>query len=84
MTRALLAVALAVVVGAALFASSSPDGLERVAADKGFVERGEAREAPLTDYAAPGVDDPRLATALAGFAGTLIVLGGLTLVGRRR
>jgi hypothetical protein len=55
-----------------------------VATDKGFVERGEAREGPLTDYAVSGVDSERLSTALAGFAGTLIVFGGLTLLVRRR
>jgi hypothetical protein len=44
--------------------------------------------APVPDYAFPGVDDPRLATALAGFTGTLIVFalgaGAIALVRRPR
>ena len=84
--------ALAVTVGLATavspFASSSPDGLEKVAADKRFLDRGEAQEtSALSDYAVPGIDDPRVATGLAGFAGTLLVFGlgyGVTLTARRR
>ena len=41
----------------------------------------------MPDYAFPGVDDPRLATGLAGFAGTLVVFGSATApprVARRR
>ena len=30
---------------------------------------------PVPDYAFPGVDDPRVATGLAGFVGTLVVFG---------
>jgi PDGLE domain len=85
----LVAVALAVAVSP--FASSSPDGLERVAADKAFVAQGRLhavqQEAPLPEYAFPGVDDPRLATALAGLAGVLGVFAvgsGVALLVRRR
>lgn len=59
-----------------LFASSLPDGLERVAADKGFLQRGEvhpALKAPLADYGVPKIPSERLATALAGIFGTLLV-----------
>ena len=55
------------------FASSAPDGLNRVAADQGFAARGRRQDAPVAGYAFPGVDDERLATGLAGFAGTLVV-----------
>ena len=70
------AIALAIGLATALspFASAAPDGLERVAADKGFEERGQAGSGPIPDYAFPGVADPRLATGLAGFAGTIAVL----------
>jgi hypothetical protein len=68
-----LAIAIGLATAASPFASSSPDGLERVAGDHGFAARAEASDGPLADYAIPGVDDPRLATGLAGFAGTLIV-----------
>ena len=49
--------------------------------------RAVQEQAPVPDYAFPGVDDARLATALAGFAGTLgvFVLGaGVVAVVRRR
>ncbi len=60
-----LALALAVGLATAMspLASSAPDGLTRVAADKGFAARQAAPRAPLVDYQA----------ALGGFAGTLIV-----------
>jgi hypothetical protein len=76
-----LALALAIGLATAVspFASASPDGLEKVAADKGFVDRGELAPvqegSPIRDYAVPGVDDPRLATGLAGFTGTIFVFG---------
>jgi hypothetical protein len=79
--RVFVAIALAIAVGLATaaspYASASPDGLERVASDKGFVAQGKLhtaqKESPLRDYAFPGVSDPKLATGLAGFAGTLFV-----------
>lgn len=58
-------------------ASSLPDGLERVAIDLGFLERGEGKHAigsPLPDYALPGVENEPLATASAGIIGTLVTL----------
>ncbi|OGO09652.1 MAG: hypothetical protein A2Y61_03455 [Chloroflexi bacterium RBG_13_60_13] len=69
-------------------ASGSPDGLERVAEDKGFIE--EAREAPYTliaDYLLPGVENEALATILAGLIGTIAVFGliyGMAWVLKRR
>lgn len=61
------------------FASSSPDGMERVAEDQGFLERTEGKQvwkvAPVPDYEMPGIGGSGLATALAGVAGTLIVFG---------
>jgi hypothetical protein len=84
-----IAVALAIGLAAAVspFASSSPDGLERVAADKAFAGAAKApQDSPIADYAFPGIADERLATGLAGFAGTLIVLMagyGLAKVARR-
>ncbi len=55
-------------------ASSSPDGLERVAEDKGFMET--AREAffeAIPDYMVPGIKSEAVATILAGLIGTLLV-----------
>jgi membrane protease YdiL (CAAX protease family) len=86
---AIVALALAVGLATAVapFASSSPDGLERVAADEGFAAAGEASDGPLADYAFPGVENERLATGLAGFVGALGVFAigyGLALAIRRR
>ena len=72
-------ISLLVCLGVAAFsplASSSPDGLERVAEDKGFI--GLAHDAPfqlIADYVFPGVENEALATILAGLAGTLILFG---------
>jgi len=57
-------------------ASSSPDGLERVAENKGFIDLGQ--EAPfqvIADYLFPGMENEALATILAGLIGTLILFG---------
>ena len=89
--RLLVVIAVAVVVAiASPFASSAPDGLERVAADKGFAETGRLatvqESSPVPDYAVPGVEDGRVATAFAGFAGTLLVFAfgyGVAAVARR-
>jgi cobalt/nickel transport protein len=74
------------------FASSLPDGLDRVAADLGFEQR--AHPEPLgqrlptarlfDEYQLRGVPQP-LATPLAGVIGTLLCFGlGRTLGGPRR
>jgi PDGLE domain len=69
-----LAMAVGLATAASPFASASPDGLEKVAADKAFLDRGKAQETSvLDDYAIPGATDDRVATGLAGFAGTLLV-----------
>ncbi len=57
-------------------ASSSPDGLERVAEDKGFLEM--ASDSPFTvvaDYVFPGIENEALATMMAGWLGTIVVFG---------
>jgi len=57
-------------------ASSSPDGLEKVAEDKGFI--GLGLSAPfqiIADYVFPGIENEALATILAGITGTLILFG---------
>ena len=55
-------------------ASGSPDGLERVAEDAGFVER--AQEAPyaiIADYVVPGIQHEGIATILAGVIGVTVI-----------
>lgn len=90
----LLLVGLGMALVVALFsplASSEPDGLERVAAEKGFVEK--ERDAPyevIADYVFPWVENENLSTILAGVVGVLavaafvLILGlGLATVSRR-
>jgi cobalt/nickel transport protein len=86
-TGLLLALLLAGVVS--YYAASSPDGLNRVAHDKGFAATEEQHNqvAPLAGYQASAVHNDRLSGGLAGVVGCAVVLvlaGGLTLVLRRR
>ena len=74
---------------ASYYAASTPDGLNRVAADEGFASSEEQYNdvTPLADYETAGVEDDRLSGGLAGVAGCLVVLalaGGLTQVLRIR
>ena len=57
-------------------ASSSPDGLEKVAEEEGFIS--QAQDSPfkiITDYVFPGIENETLATILAGLIGTLVLFG---------
>ena len=62
---------------ASQFASSRPDGLEKVGETLGFTDRAAPAPlglpAPAPDYAFPLAPGERSATAAAGFAGTLAV-----------
>ncbi|MEU4067323.1 energy-coupling factor ABC transporter permease [Streptomyces wedmorensis] len=76
---------------ASFYASASPDGLEKVAADKGIdskVEDHAAADSPLADYGVKGIEAPRLSGGLAGVIGvgaTLAVgTGAFWVVHRRR
>jgi len=59
------------------FASSSPDGLEKVAETKGFAEKGEGwklwKYAPFPDYAIPWIKNEKVKTSLSGLIGTLAI-----------
>lgn len=72
------------------YASSQPDGLERVAEDKGISaqEKDHAlKDSPLGDYGVQGVENARLSGGLSGVVGVgavLLVGGGLFWVLRRR
>ena len=66
-----------------LFASSFPDGLEKVAEVQGFLEQGEQLfGAVIPDYLMPGIQDERLATSLAGITGTMAVFVSLLFIGK--
>ncbi len=71
-----LLAALSLAVFISPFVSPWPDGLERVAEDKGFIHLSEVQPAissPIPDYAWPGIGNERLATSIAGLAGTIII-----------
>lgn len=81
----LLALLLAV---ASPLASSSPDGLEKVAQQQGFLQA--VQDAPfriIPDYLFPGISNQTAATIIAGVIGTLIVFGaalGMAYLRRKR
>jgi cobalt/nickel transport system permease protein len=57
-------------------ASGSPDGLERVAEDQGFLARGsEPVYEILPDYTVPLIENEAVTTIVAGAVGTLLVFG---------
>lgn len=67
------------------FASKKPDGLERVAEDKGFLEKGEGKRlfhSPLADYLFPGIKNEILSTSLAGLVGVLVTFFIVFFLGR--
>ncbi|GAQ70700.1 energy-coupling factor ABC transporter permease [Streptomyces turgidiscabies] len=72
------------------YASASPDGLEKVAADKGIdakVEDHAAADSPLADYSVEGITDGRLSGGLAGVIGvgvTVVAGTGVFWAVRRR
>jgi cobalt/nickel transport system permease protein len=73
------------------FASSLPDGLEKVAETAGFSSLAEGppawRNSPLPEYTVPGVEAEGVSTGLAGILGTsavfLLGFGVVKLLGRR-
>jgi hypothetical protein len=86
-----LAVSLLLAGVVSFYASSSPDGLEKVAGDIGFIESAEdsaVTDSPLSGYAVSGVDDGRLSGGLAGVVGVALVaaiaFGLFTWLARRR
>ena len=76
---ALIALGVSLVLAFAVspFASSSPDGLEKVAADE-HIDSGETThalaEGPLADYSVDGAGDGRLSNGIAGVIGVLVTL----------
>lgn len=83
---------LIVTLGLAFFvsplASSSPDGLNKVAIDKGFsgTEKDHTlADGPLAGYGVKGVEDEKLSTGLAGIIGVVVTFGiGMMLFGLLR
>jgi cobalt/nickel transport system permease protein len=72
-----------VVVLLSPLASASPDGLERVAEDLGFLSAGQAAPFHLIpDYTLPFLGATPLSTILAGALGVIVVLALAFLLGR--
>ncbi len=78
-----MAIALAVAVVLASFASEHDDGLEWVGGKLGFLkDDSPVLTAPIPDYKLPGVRYVKAATAIAGLMGTIAVFGvGCALAG---
>jgi cobalt/nickel transport system permease protein len=75
-SAALVALLLAGIVS--FYASSQPDGLEKVATDEGFIDEAaehDLAEGPLADYNVSNVDDARLSVGLSGVMGVVLTLG---------
>jgi hypothetical protein len=72
------------------YASSSPDGLNKVAADHGLSEQEQesaTSDSPLADYSTKDVSNERLSGGVAGVVGVatvLLITGGVTYLIRRR
>ncbi|NEC92142.1 energy-coupling factor ABC transporter permease [Streptomyces sp. SID12501] len=85
-----LAASLVLAGGVSFYASASPDGLEKVAADKGIDAKAEdhaAADSPLADYSVEGITDGRLSGGLAGVIGvgvTIVAGTGVFWAVRRR
>ncbi|MBU6253859.1 MAG: PDGLE domain-containing protein [Candidatus Nanopelagicaceae bacterium] len=82
--------ALSLAGGLSFYASSSPDGLEKVAEDEGFLESAEdsaLSNSPLADYGLAGLDSERLSVGIAGVIGVvvtaIIALALFTLIKKR-
>ena len=59
------------------YASSSPDGLEKVAEDKGFLDTAQDSANSgsfLADYGVAGIDNERLSVGLSGLIGVIATL----------
>jgi hypothetical protein len=73
-----LIVALGLAFFVSPYASSSPDGLNKVAIDKGFADTEKEHalgDAPLAGYGVQGVEDQKLSKGLAGVIGVVVTFG---------
>ena len=82
-------ISLAIAGGLSFYASSHPDGLEKVAEDTGFLDTAKdsaVSDSPLADYGISGVADERVSVGLSGVIGIFvtaaIAFGTFTLIKR--
>ncbi len=85
-----LAISLLLAGAVSFYASSAPDGLDRVATDLGFSSTAQdsaAAGSPLAGYGLDGVSDERFSVGLAGVVGLavtgLLAFGVFTWLARR-
>jgi cobalt/nickel transport protein len=67
-----LVVSLVLAGGISYYASSQPDGLEKVAGDIGFLDSAKesaVEDGPLAGYGVAGVENERISGGLAGVIG---------------
>jgi cobalt/nickel transport protein len=67
-----LALSLVLAGGVSYYASSHPDGLEKVAGDIGFLDSAKesaTKDSPLAGYGVAGVKNERISGGLAGVIG---------------
>jgi cobalt/nickel transport system permease protein len=71
-----------VVVLLSPFASTDPDGLNRVAMDLGFIGSAQSAAGPLAGYTVPFLDSSSASKIFAGIIGIVVVGFAVFLVGR--
>ena len=67
-----LVLSLVLAGGASYYASSQPDGLEKVAGDVGFLDSAKesaVEDSPLAGYGVAGIENERISGGLAGVIG---------------
>lgn len=73
--------AVLLVIFIAPYATKHPDGLERIAQDKGFLGKEEARlPAVISGYSFPGIKNERLSVVIAGILGIAIAFSAAYLL----
>jgi hypothetical protein len=84
-----LALSLVLAGGVSYYASSQPDGLEKVAGDVGFLDSAKesaVEDSPLAGYGVAGIENERISGGLAGVIGvasTAVISFGLFYALRR-
>ncbi|MEY3100982.1 MAG: hypothetical protein RLZZ07_9 [Actinomycetota bacterium] len=73
------------------YASSSPDGLEKVAIDLGFIDTAKdsaVSDTALAEYGVKGVENERLSVGIAGIVGVfatgLVMYAIVRLLGKKK
>lgn len=86
-----LAISLVIAGFLSFYASSHPDGLEKVAIDLGFIETAKdsaVADSALADYGVAGLENERLSVGVAGVIGViatgLVMYLIMRLIGKKR